>query len=153
MDAQREPVVRSAGSGDLDAAARVWHESASAMDGAPADMPSRDALRRRIHSELEAGWDLYVALCGGQVIGMLALKPAEAVLDQIFVAPAAQGKGVGRALLDAAKQALPHGFTLRMAASNARARRFYEAAGLTRRGGGIHPCTGIPVHFYGWRGG
>jgi GNAT superfamily N-acetyltransferase len=120
------------------------------MDGALTDLPTRSALRERIDSELQSGWDLYVALEEGHVVGMLALKPAAAILDQIFVAPTAQGKGVGRMLLDLAKQLMAAGFTLRMDAANDRARRFYEAGGMKKLGAGIHPWTGVPVHFYGW---
>lgn len=85
-----------------------------------------------------------------RVVGMLALKRDEATLDQIFVLPAEQGKGVGAALMRSAKQAMPTGFTLRMAASNDRARRFYEKEGLRWLREGVHPWTGILVHFYGW---
>lgn len=150
VEGRRDIIVRRAGGGDLDEAARVWHESASTMDGVRADVPAREALRGRIDAELQAGWELYIAALGGEVVGMLALKPGEAVLDQIFVAPGEQGKGVGRALLDVAKQTLPAGFTLRMDAANERARRFYEAQGLEKSGEGVHPWTAIPVHFYGW---
>lgn len=142
--------VRRAGKGDLDAVADVWHESASRMDAAVAAMPSREALRRRIDSELRSEWALYVALRDGRVVGMLALKPGAAVLDQIFVAPGEQGRGVGRALLDEAKRLMAGGFTLRMDSANDKA-RFYEAQGLTRLGDGTHPWTGVPVHYYGWK--
>ena len=150
MDEQRELSVRRAGSSDLDAVSRVWHESALSMAAAPANVPARETLRHRIDAELRSGWILYVALRGERVVGMLALKPETAILDQIFVAPGEQGKGVGRALLDAAKQLMPAGFTLRMAASNDQARLFYEAEGLKRLREGFHPSTGAPVHFYGW---
>ena len=86
----------------------------------------------------------------GRVVGMLALKPGDATLDQIFVSPKEQGRGIGRALLEVARRAMPGGFTLRMAASNRKARRFYEKEGMKALGGGVHPRTGIPVHFYGW---
>ncbi len=120
------------------------------MDAATADVPTREALRHRIDAELRSGWDLYVALRGEHVVGMLALKPSVAILDQIFVVPGEQGKGVGRALLNVAKQLMAAGFTLRMDASNDQARRFYEAEGMKKLREGFHPRTGIPVHFYGW---
>ena len=140
-------IVRPADSGDLEAVARVWHESASSMGGAPVEVPRFEALRGR-DAELAAGWDLHVAVLGGRVVGMLALKGG--TLDQIFVSPAQQGRGIGRALLAVAKRAMPHGFTLRMDAANEKARLFYEAEGLTKVGEGTHPWTGIPVQFYGW---
>ena len=120
------------------------------MDGATAEMPSREALRQRIDAELRSEWALYVALRDERVVGMLALKPGPAILDQIFVTPGEQGRGVGRALLDLAKQLMAGGFTLRMDAANDKARRFYEGEGMTKLDEGTHPWTGAPVHFYGW---
>jgi ribosomal protein S18 acetylase RimI-like enzyme len=149
---QHEPSVRPAAKGDLDAVAIVWHDSAVSMDGAGPDMPSREALRLRIDMELEAGWVLHLAVLGKNVVGMLALKPCDATLDQIFVSPNEQGRGIGRALLDVAKRAMPGGFRLRMAASNRSAGRFYQKEGMKLLGDGIHPRTGIPVHYYGWYG-
>ena len=144
--------VRRAVAGDLGRIASVWHESASHMEAAASPMPSPADLRRRIDDELTAGWALYLAERGDRLIGMLALKPREAVLDQIFVLPGEQGKGVGTALLRAAKEALPAGFTLRMAAANRGAARFYERSGLQPIGEGTHPVSGDPVRFYRWEG-
>jgi len=144
--------VRSATDDDLDAVAAVWHQSASLMDGAASPMPSREELRERIDRELALGWELFLAEDEDRVVGMLALKPAEATLDQIFVLPEAQAYGVGTQLLDMAKQRLPHGFRLRMASANQREARFYERSGLDFAGRGTHPVSGGPV-CYCWKGG
>jgi ribosomal protein S18 acetylase RimI-like enzyme len=149
MELPGEFAVRRAAEDDLDAVARVWRESALAMDGR-ADVPPVEALRQRVETGLRSGWDLHVGTRGQRIVGMLALKPAEATLDQIFVLPTEQGKGIGAALMAVARSEMPAGFSLRMAASNEQARRFYEKQGLERIGGGLHPWTGIPVHFYGW---
>jgi GNAT superfamily N-acetyltransferase len=153
MKQQERIYVRRADTGDLDEVAAVWHASASRMDAAPDAMPSLQDLRDRIDAELAAGWELHVAERGGRIVGMLALKRDEAVLDQIFVVPGEQRSGIGTALLAAAKGAMPGGFTLRMAAANERAARFYRAAGLNVSGAGTHPVSGIPVRFYEWKGG
>ncbi|HWH17001.1 MAG TPA: GNAT family N-acetyltransferase [Allosphingosinicella sp.] len=150
MSDQRELSVRPAEAGDLDAVAWVWRESALSMDGVVPDVPPLEKLRSRVDAELRLGWDLYVAVRSERVVGMLAIKPSDALLDQIFVSPAEQGRGVGKALLDVAKAVMPMGFRLRMAASNEKARRFYEREGMAWTGNGIHPWTSIPVHFYGW---
>jgi GNAT superfamily N-acetyltransferase len=142
--------IRPAASGDLDRVAEVWHESARRMDGADAHMPSIAALRRRVDRELEAGWQLHVATAADEIVAMLAVRPAESVLHQLFVLPSAQGKGVGRALLEVARREMPGGFTLRAATANVRARRFYERAGLRLLGEGVRPDDGRPVCFYGW---
>jgi GNAT superfamily N-acetyltransferase len=150
MHGLAEPTIRSACKSDLDIVANVWHDSASHMDGASTPMPSRRELRDRIEVELQSDWDLYVAVRGNQIVGLLAIKTAEAILDQIFVSPKEQRRGVGRALLKFAKQAMPSGFTLRTTASNNRAGRFYEKEGLSYFEEGVHPQSGIPVRYYGW---
>lgn len=122
------------------------------MDRSPGEVPPREILRQRVDAELGSGWALYVAARGPRIVGMLALLPGTATLDQLFVATAERGTGAGRALLNAAKQKLPAGFTLRMDAANERARRFYEAEGLEKTGEGVHPRTRIPVHHYAWHG-
>ncbi|MBB5727929.1 putative acetyltransferase [Sphingomonas prati] len=137
---------------DLDAAAEVWRESALNMDGHPY-VPPLELMRRRVAQEFKAGWQLYVALRADRVVGLLALKPVDAVLDQIFVVPNEQGKGVGRVLLEVAKRAMPTGFRLRMTATNERAGRFYEAEGLNFVDKGLHPSSGMPVHVYEWNQG
>ena len=136
----------------LDEAARMWHDSATHMDGAAVQMPSYAELRERMDVELRTGWILYTASCGDRIVGILAIKPTEAVLDQLFVAPDTQAKGVGRQLLNRAKSQMPDGFMLRMAADNERARRFYERNGLQYVRAGVHPQSGNPVHFYEWNG-
>ena len=143
--------IRVADADDLDAVAVLWRESASTMDGAAREVPPLAAMRERMDLELAAGWELHVAALGSRVVGMLAMKPRDAWLDQIFVATTEQRKGIGKALLDAAKDRMPDGFRLRMAASNMRAGRFYEKEGLMRLGPGLHPRTGIAVTFYGWK--
>jgi GNAT superfamily N-acetyltransferase len=141
-------MIRMARADELDAVACLWRESALAMDGPAQVVPDLDAMRRRIEAELRAGWELHVAALGPRLVGMLAIKSAEAWLDQIFVRPGEQGQGVGRALMSAAKSAMPSGFELRTASGSARAGRFYEQCGLTPVREGLHPWTQIPVTFY-----
>jgi ribosomal protein S18 acetylase RimI-like enzyme len=84
------------------------------------------------------------------LVGLLALKPAAGVLDQLFVAPAAQGTGVGRSLLDFAKAQLPDGFWLRTSVDNLRACRFYERNGLRPGETQPHPALGHMTVIYRW---
>ena len=64
---------------------------------------------------------------GGQVLAVSAR--AGDVLEQLYVAPQAQGRGLGRALLQQA-QAGRDRLELWTFARNARARRFYATAGF-----------------------
>ena len=51
-------------------------------------------------------------------------------LEQLYVLPAAQGQGIGRALVEHAKLRRPGGLQLWAFASNAPARAFYEVNGF-----------------------
>jgi putative acetyltransferase len=65
---------------------------------------------------------------GDRIVGVLALTPGH--LEQLYIATDHQGAGVGRILLDHAKRLHPRGLELWAFQRNARARRFYEAAGF-----------------------
>lgn len=143
-------VIRPATPGDYDAIARVWFESAHRMDGAPHEMPTLRQLRERVDDEVAAMWELYVAEFADAIVAILALIRQERILDQIFVQPDLEGRGIGTALLDHAKQTLVDGFTLRAASANARACRFYQSRGLHLIGRGVHPAGGWPVCYFEW---
>ena len=142
--------VRPARADELDSVAQVWHASASAADDAPPQMPTVQELRARIDAELAYGWELSVALVGDAVVGMLAVSKDERVLDELYIAPSMQRKGVGKLLLRRAMEEMPTGFTLRTSAINVGARAFYERMGLRLLSEGAHPRHGHPVCFYGW---
>jgi GNAT superfamily N-acetyltransferase len=115
-----------------------------------------------LHDEAETrGWMADVVLAGQQVlvaerhgrpVGFAALHGDW--LEQLYVEPEAIGTGVGRPLLDAAKAARPAGLSLYVFARNARARRFYEAAGfvLVAEGDGRDNEERTPDCTYHWPG-
>ena len=136
---------------DNDAIAEIWHDSASLPGVGPPVMPTNHELRKRLDLEFAAGWSVTVAVRGDDVLGFMAIKPRESVLDELFVRPGSMGSGVGQALLAHAKTEMPNGFTLFTRPANARARRFYEKAGLVFLRDDAHPRTGDPVVYYGWK--
>ncbi|MCB5911343.1 GNAT family N-acetyltransferase [Streptomyces pinistramenti] len=83
--------------------------------------------------------DNWVAEREGTVVGLLGLLGSE--IGGLFVAPEAQGRGTGRALVEHA--ASLHGaLTLEVFARNDRARRFYEGLGFTERARRVDEETG-----------
>ena len=150
MNALAPIALRPALPADYDTIAEIWHAGASLPTVGPAALPPVAVLRARIDAEFAAGWTVIIALRDGEMVGFAAMKQREAVLDQLFLAPGAVGGGVGRALLDAVKTAMPEGFTLFTRTGNGTARRFYEKAGLVARREDIHPRFGDPIVYYGW---
>jgi GNAT superfamily N-acetyltransferase len=75
-------------------------------------------------------WTL-VAELAGRVVGYVAVTRRH--VENLFVDPAAHGKGVGEALLRAAEARIEGPVTLRCLHVNARARRFYERQGYAVR--------------------
>lgn len=141
---------RAASEADFDAVAEIWLESGRLADGAPSEGPTLHQNRTRIDAEIASGWRVRVAVHEGRIVAFLAFRPNDSLVDQLFVLPSFQGQGIGKALLEYAKAAMPRGFTLRTAAANMRARRFYERANLLLISEGIHPKYGNAICIYGW---
>lgn len=87
----------------------------------------------------------------GAMLGFVAIDPATHYLDQIAVAPRAQGSGVAGALLDAARRASPQGVRLDVNAGNPRALAFYAREGFVKTGESVNPMSGLPTISLEWR--
>jgi GNAT superfamily N-acetyltransferase len=135
---------------DLDALAQLWLESWTSTGLAVADPVTVEELRERIQRELRAGWSVFLACSGAELAGFAALKEGDRCLDQLFVAPAHQGRGIGQSLLAFAKGRMPTGIWLRTAVANARACKFYECEGFLRGSVVPHPRLGHPTVIYRW---
>lgn len=107
-----------------------------------------DALRSQLAAvRARPGYDCYFAELDGQIIGSISLNvfpvlahnlAAEAIAESVVIRPAFRGKGLGRAMMQAA---LAHARVLgayKLAlSSNLRrldAHRFYDGMGFTRHG-------------------
>ena len=102
-----DPKVRPATAGDIAAIAGIYgHAVTSGTASFELDPPGEDEMLRRFAAIAEAGYPYFVAEHGARVVGYAyvnAYRPRRAyrftVEDSIYVAPDAQGKGVGRLLL------------------------------------------------------
>lgn len=83
------------------------------------------------------------------VAGFSLFDAATGEMDQLCVAPRAQGSGVARLLLDALKARAPR-VTLTVNTQNARARRFYEREGFFVAGESVNPRSGLPILAMEW---
>ena len=87
----------------------------------------------------------------GAPMGFVTLDPASGYLDQLCVAPHAQGSGLARALIDEAKRRGPGVVELSVNEANPRARRFYEREGFEVVGAGVSALSGLAVTHMRWR--
>jgi GNAT superfamily N-acetyltransferase len=128
-------VVRRATPADATAVADVFLRSIHATYDFPL-AHSDDDVRAWIRDGLIPEQETWVAVeeqpaaaAPGGVVALLALAPGW--VEQLYVAPERQGEGIGRRLVDLAKERFPSGLSLYTFQVNARARRFYERNGFT----------------------
>ncbi len=81
--------------------------------------------------------EVWLALEDGTIVALLAQR--DGYLDQLYVEPAAQRRGIGTALLRKAMALSPRGLTLFTHRRNARARAFYEKQGFRAVAFGVSP--------------
>jgi ribosomal protein S18 acetylase RimI-like enzyme len=145
------PTIRVARPDEVDVVARVWMESwvSTGLDAASNELLAN--LRARVAREIDKGWSLYVADDGGRIAAMLALHLPDRYLDQLFVAPEYQGKGLGRRLLAFTRQLLPDEIWLRCIRENDRAWRWYEREGFVFEKEQLEPMNGFTMKYYRWK--
>jgi ribosomal protein S18 acetylase RimI-like enzyme len=101
--------------------------------------------------EIENGWSLFVADAAGSLAGLLALHLPKRYLDQLFVAPAHQGRSLGRSLLAFTRTHLPDEIHLRCVRENEKAWRWYEREGFVFEEEQVEPMTGFFMKYYRWK--
>lgn len=125
---------------DLDACLRIWRQGSKA--GHPflsdKDLDEDEILVRERYMP---GADIRVAERKGEIVGFIAL--AGAFIGALFVDPAHQGAGVGRALIEDARRRRPM-LELEVYAENSRARAFYERLGFITSGARASDDRGRP---------
>jgi len=84
------------------------------------------------YAEKGSEWDWGLVAEDDGVVGFVATAGAR--LDQLFVAPAHQGRGTGTRLLTTALTRMPPSVTLTVFEENGPARRFYERHGFRKVG-------------------
>jgi ribosomal protein S18 acetylase RimI-like enzyme len=130
--------VRSAGAADASDAGRLLHEF-NASVGAPT--PGAEAMAARVRELLDAG-EIIVLLAGDGPDGVLVmrLRPSlwesglDAYLEELYVAPAARRRGLGRSLVRTAMEQARAAGAVRMDLGTGMddhpARALYESLGF-----------------------
>ena len=128
MGANPEILIRRATPADAHEVATVYIAS---QRGAAANIPivhSDPEIRAWVVEHMVPERETWVALDSGRIVALMVLDGE--MLDQMYVSPAEQRRGVGDAMLARAKQLRPARLRLYTFQSNAPARRFYEARGF-----------------------
>ncbi|MGV8997693.1 MAG: GNAT family N-acetyltransferase [Parvibaculaceae bacterium] len=129
-------IIRRASSADAPALSDLFIATRAAMTYLPA-LHSDDETRRFI-AHVVATQEVWISVTQtatkeDRVTAFAAIHdgPNKITLDHLYVAPFAQGKGHGAALLDHVKTQRPQGFSLWTFEKNTGAQRFYARHGLT----------------------
>ena len=145
--------IRTASVADYDSLARIWLESWYSTGLKSLFDPGLEMLRKRIPEEVAKGWSLYAAEEDGKAVALLALQLKDLYLDQLWVAPAHQGLGIGRALLNFTRQQLPDEIWLRCVVENETAWRWYEREGFRFESEENVPPSDLRMKRYRWKRG
>ena len=122
--------------------------------GARYDFPlahTPDEVRGWVADDLLPTTETWVAVGDDEVVGFLSLR--DAFLDQLYLASGWTGRGIGRRLVELAKQQRPAGLDLFTFQVNDGARRFYERHGFVAVwfGDGSENEERQPDVRYAWR--
>ena len=150
LPAETAITIRPAASADADSIADVYLASFKATYDFPL-AHSDDEVREWIRDTVAGGGAWVAVQSDGVVVGMMVTGPGD--LDQLYIRPDRLGAGIGRRLLDLAKERSPEGLKLYTFQVNARARRFYERNGFVAEwfGEGSANEEGQPDVRYVWR--
>ena len=131
--------IREMAADEIEEVVRVWERSRWAAQPALEQRMGyshadnlrffRDAVARECQ--------VWLAVEGPGPVGLLALAGSR--IEQLYVDPPCQGRGVGGALLLRAKELSPEGLGLFTHQANARARAFYEGRGFRPVAFGVSP--------------
>ncbi|GAB4067154.1 GNAT family N-acetyltransferase [Ancylobacter sonchi] len=146
MIASGSPVLRGFGWDQMPAIADLWVESwQEAMP--EIDFEARRGwLCRRIGVLIDAGTRVETAVDdAGRALGFVTVDPSTGYVDQLAVHPDHWGRGIARALIEAAAAVSPASLTLDVNEENDRAVRFYATLGFVVTARGTNPTSGRPT--------
>lgn len=107
---ERAALVRT--EDQLKAAARIYSESwqQSHEEICPPDFVAKhtpQAMRQRLDADRAAGWAFYLHSTAGKPDGIVGVCHKTGEIGRLYVAPAAQEKGIGAKLLEFARKKMP----------------------------------------------
>lgn len=120
--------IRRASPPDAGAMAEVWIRSYAAALPTVRRAHTDDEVRDWFAAVVVPRYEAWVAVCGEALVGLLVLGEAE--IEQLYLAPAWRGRGIGDRFITLAKQRRPGGLALWTFQVNEPAQRFYDRHGF-----------------------
>lgn len=144
--------IRRALTSEADAIADLYVASRRGASAFVPTVHTDDETRAWVSDYLVPRLEVWVAESNGILLGMMALE--HDLVDQLYIAPAAQRRGVGDLLIAHAKKLRPARLRLYTFQRNHPARRFYEARGFVaiEFNDGSHNEEHEPDVLYQWNG-
>lgn len=144
--------IRKARAADVAEVAELFIASQAEAVPFLANLHTAQETRAFIANQVFQQCDVWVAVEGSRIVGMLALN--EGHLDHLYLLPGFYRRGIGTLLLEKAKELSPRKLTLYAFQRNSRARAFYEHHGFVAAefGDGSANEAGEPDILYEWQG-
>jgi GNAT superfamily N-acetyltransferase len=124
----RDANLRRATAADVDAVADVWLRSYAAALPTVRRAHSDDEVRAWVRDVVVPDRETWVATVDDVVAAMMVLHDGD--IDQMYVDPSHQDRGIGGRLIELGKQRFPAGLALWTFQVNDSAHRFYERHGF-----------------------
>lgn len=144
-------VIRPFRDADMAALLDVWEASWRATYPEIDFAGRRDWFTGHFAALRAAGAEVFTAEHGSAFAGFVTVNSATNDIDQLAVAPAHFGGGLGALLMEKARAVSPLRLTLKVNQSNTRALRFYEREGFTRIDEGVNPQSGRAYWAMEWK--
>ena len=143
-------LIRPAMANDLPACAAIINEYIDATDWLPRTL-SRAEIADAFSPGLLTKRRVLVAEDGGELVGYLTMGE-DGVLPAIYLAPRSRGRGIGKAMIDRAKEISPGHIELTVFEPNRSAQRFYLREGFVPVPEGRNEETpeGVPTLRLRW---
>ncbi len=134
--------LRPATEADAPALAALWRRAWASANPSVAEVAPLAHWLARVQAEFVLPCLAMLDERDGAIVAFLVLDVEGAHLHQLFVDPGLQGCGIGATLVAQVCRLCPAGWSLHVASTNLRARRFYARCGLREQEHDRHPTTG-----------
>jgi ribosomal protein S18 acetylase RimI-like enzyme len=135
---------------DLEATVQLWYQTWHQTFPQIRHPQPYAQWQARFRDDLAVRGNVWIAELEDQIVGFVIVMKQEQWLDQLFIDPMYQNRGIGSALLDKAKAICPQGLELHTLQQNTKACAFYERHGFKASKLSINKINGQPNVEYYW---